>query len=50
VQALWFGVNSPQDEVPGNFSFDVVIQPENDQPQTVKVNLQVENNIPGRPW
>lgn len=45
VQALWFGVNIPQDQLPGNYSFDVIVQPENDQPQTVKVNLQIENDI-----
>ena len=55
VQTLWFGVDISPNEKPGKNSFDVTISAENETPQTVKVSLEVLNELlPDRgdsePW
>jgi hypothetical protein len=55
VQALWFGVDIPEDTPAGTYSVDVTIQPENEKPQTITVTLQVEDEIladrgDSQPW
>jgi hypothetical protein len=55
VQALWFGVDIPYDAVPGNFSTSITIMPENEAPQTITVELQIQDQVladrgDAQPW
>jgi hypothetical protein len=45
VQALWFGVDIPEDIPAGEYSVDITIIPKNNKPQTVTVTLNIEDNV-----
>lgn len=45
VQALWFGIDIPEDAPVGEYLVDVTIQPENEKPQKVTVSIQVEAGV-----
>jgi len=45
VQALWFGVDVDKNQPVGLYSFDVIITPKNEKPQTIKVTLSIEDKI-----
>jgi len=45
VQPLWFGFDIPSDMKPGEYSFDVIIQPKGEIPQTIKAHIKVTGQI-----
>lgn len=45
VQALWFGIDIPEDTPAGEYLVDLTIQPENEKPQKVTVSLQIEEDV-----
>jgi hypothetical protein len=45
VQALWFGIDIPEDAPAGEYLVDVTIQPENEKQQKVTISLQIEDEV-----
>jgi hypothetical protein len=45
VQALWFGVDIPENQKSGKMTFQIIISPENDKPQRISVELDVTNKV-----